>query len=78
LGTHVDIKHLSDIPRLIDRLREQLKPFGYEQEQVRSVPVRNSKNAPLYYLVYVSKHPKGSAIWKSLTRNTGKQRGFDF
>ncbi len=78
LGVPVEIKLLSDIPQLIDLLRKQLKPYGYEQEQVRSVPVRNSKNAPLYYLVYISKHPKGSEIWKSLTRNTGKQRGFGF
>jgi len=77
LGMHAEIKHLSDIPRLIDLLRIQLKPYGYEQEQVRSVAVCNSKKTPLYYLVYVSKHPKGSEIWKSLTRNSGKQRGFD-
>jgi three-Cys-motif partner protein len=78
LGVHVEIKHLSEIPKLIDVLRSQLAQFGYEQEQVRSIPVCNSKNAPLYYLVYISKHPKGSAIWKSLARNTGKQRGWDF
>lgn len=78
LGTHVDIKLLSEIPSLIDVLRAQLKPYGYEQEQVRSVSVCNSKNAPLYYLVYISKAKTGSKIWKSLTRNTGKQRGFDF
>lgn len=78
LGVHVEIKHLSDIPKLIDVLRAQLKKFGYDQEQVRSIPVCNSKNAPLYYLVYISKHPKGSAIWKSLARNTGKQRGWAF
>lgn len=78
LGTRVEIKHLSDVPGLIDVLRRQLRRFGYDQEQVRSVAVRNSKNAPLYYLVYISKHRKGSSIWKSLTRNTGRQRGFDF
>lgn len=78
LGKHVEITHLSDVPRLIDVLRAQLQPYGYQQEQVRSVSVCNSKNAPLYYLVYISKHPKGSEIWQSLARNTGKQRGFRF
>jgi three-Cys-motif partner protein len=78
LGVHVEITLLSDIPKLIENLRTQLRPFGYEQEQVRSVAICNSKKAPLYYLVYVSKHPKGSEIWKSLTKHTGVQRGFDF
>ncbi len=78
LGTHVDIAHLSEVPRLIDVLRAQLKPFGYQQEQVRSVPIQNSTNALLYYLVYISKHPKGNEIWQSLTRNAGPQRGWDF
>lgn len=60
----------ADIPRLIDVFRDQLKPYGYEQEQVRSLPIKNSKNAVMYYLVYISKHPKGSQIWADITKNT--------
>lgn len=78
VGTHVEITKLSDIPKLIDTLRSQLKPFGYDQEQVRSQPICNSKKVPLYYLVYISKHKTGSNIWKSITKHDGKQRGFGF
>lgn len=73
------VRSPADVARLIDVLRVQLQPFGYDQEQVRYHPVMNSKNAVLYYLVYVSKHSKGSQIWRDITRNTVHgQRDFGF
>lgn len=73
------VKNPADVPRLIDVFRTQLQPFGYEQEQVRALPISNSKNAIMYHLVYVSKHPKGSKIWTDITKHTVHgQRGFGF
>jgi hypothetical protein len=52
----------------IDRLKERLVEFGYQNEQVRSMPVTNSKNVVLYHLVFASKNSKGNQIWKSITQ----------
>jgi three-Cys-motif partner protein len=78
LGARVDVTRLSDLSRAIEVLRQQLERFGYEQEQVRSLPICNNNNVPLYHLVYLSKSKKGSEIWTSLVRNDGAQRGWNF
>ena len=78
-GWQSRVTSLSDVSSLIDILKEQLRDLGYGGEQVRSQPIKNSQNVPLYYLVYASKHAKGGAIWQSITRNTAAgQRGFGF
>ena len=68
-----------DAARLIDVFREQLQTLGYGSKDVRAQPIKNSSNVVLYYLVYASKHPRGDAIWKSVTKNEPSgQRGFGF
>jgi three-Cys-motif partner protein len=69
----------TDVARLIEIFKAQLATLGYLSTQVRSQPIKNGQNLPLYYLVYASKNPRGDKIWQSITRNTpGGQRGFGF
>ncbi len=64
------------VPMLIDVLREQLATLGYESERVNTLPVKAEKNLLLYHLVFASKDERGTAIWKSITKHDGPQRGF--
>lgn len=64
------------VPKLIDILREQLGAHGYESERVNTLPVHTEKNLLLYHLVFASKDERGTAIWKSITKHDGPQRGF--
>jgi len=64
-----------DTVRKIEELRGQLGQFGYQNEQVRDMPVKNSKHVILYHLVFASKSSKGNQIWKSITqRESSGQR----
>lgn len=65
-----------NVPKLIDVLREQLVALGYEGERVNTLPVHTEKNLLLYHLVFASKDERGTAIWKSITKHDGPQRGF--
>jgi len=68
-----------EVAVLVEVFKERLRRIGYGSEQVRSQPIKNSQNVTLYYLVYASKHPRGDAIWQSITRNTPSgQRGLGF
>ena len=61
-----------DVLKLLDVLREQLLPFGYQKAEVRYEPLlKNTKNAPLYHLVLVAKHGLAEKIWRSVIRTEG-------
>ncbi len=64
------VKSPGDVVKLIDVLREQLAPVGYDQKAVRSLPVLNRNKNVLYHLIYASKHVKGNAIWESIAKTT--------
>jgi three-Cys-motif partner protein len=61
-----------DVLKLLEVLREQLLPFGYQKAQVRYEPLlKNTRNAPLYHLVLVAKHGLADKIWQSVIRTEG-------
>jgi three-Cys-motif partner protein len=66
------ITEASDVVQLIDVLREQLRPLGYTDVKLNSMPIKNDMNNVLYHLVFASKHDKGDAIWQSVTRTDAK------
>ncbi|MDP3236780.1 MAG: three-Cys-motif partner protein TcmP [Myxococcales bacterium] len=72
------VRRPRDVVELIDLLRERLVEIGYQADDVRSIPVENTQGGLLYHLMFASKHSRGIEIWKSLTRHSGPQRGFDF
>lgn len=59
---------------LIDYYKSKLRHLGYvvinDSEQLVSEPlVRNTKrNAPLYRLIFASKHSLGNKIWNEVTK----------
>ena len=55
---------------LLDHYKENLGKFGYEVEEPTPEPVfKNSKDAPLYRLLFVSKHRLGNKFWVDVTKN---------
>lgn len=59
---------------LMDHYKEKLQDLGYEEafrdDEVGNEPlIRNAKRkAPLYRLLFASKHPLGRAFWHKVTR----------
>jgi three-Cys-motif partner protein len=68
-----------DVLKILEVLREQLIPFGYQRAEVRHEPLlKNTKNAPLYHLVLIAKHGLADKIWRSIIRieGSGQRRLF--
>jgi three-Cys-motif partner protein len=62
---------------LLDHYEDRLRDLGYEyfHDDIR---ITNSKEAPLYHLVFASKHPLGGTIFKNISRkNSRGQRRLD-
>ena len=59
---------------LMDYFKSKLGKMGYvvindQQQTVREPLIRNTeKNAPLYRLIFASKHPLGNKIWNEVTK----------
>ena len=70
-----DVRGARDVSKLIDHLRSSLVALGYTHEQVRSLQIMNSRNLPIYHLVYASRHNRGNAIWQSIARRTPDGQG---
>lgn len=75
LGTDAWKKRVSgakDVLKLLDVLRDQLLPFGYQKAKVCYEPLlKNKRKAPLYHFVLVAKHGLADKIWRSVTRIEG-------
>lgn len=55
---------------LLDHYKQQLAAFGYKIEDPLPEPLfKNTKDAPLYRLLFVSKHPLGNKFWTDVTNN---------
>jgi three-Cys-motif partner protein len=69
---------------LMDHYKENLAQLGYKEtrrdDEIGAEPLmRNAKNAPLYRLLFASKHTLGLGFWKQITkRNVYGQRRFEF
>lgn len=55
---------------LLDLYKQKLAGYGYVVEDPLPEPlIRNSKDAPLYRLLFVSKDPLGNKFWMDATKN---------
>lgn len=56
---------------LLDHYANRLKTIGYLGEAYPfEVVVKNTKNVPLYYLVFASRNPRGQDFWKKTIQRT--------
>ena len=56
---------------LLDYFKHRLSTLGYQEGHFPSeVPVLNTKNVPLYYLIFASKHPRGQEFWRKSIQRT--------
>lgn len=56
--------------KLLDYYKSKLSSFGYVvDDPVPEPDFRNSKNAILYRLLFISKHPLGNKFWEDVVNN---------
>ena len=73
-----DVRTAHDVPKLVDHLRNSLGKQGYSDENVRSIPIKNTKEGLLYHLVFATKDRLGNKIWNSIVsiEHTGQRNLF--
>ncbi len=55
---------------LLDHYKEKLVQLGYDAEDPLPEPLfKNIREAPLYRLLFASKHPLGNKFWNDVTKN---------
>jgi len=53
---------------ILDYFERELAQLGYRQDNVDDrILMRNSRNTPMYYMVYASKHPRGKDFWEKVS-----------
>lgn len=53
---------------LLDAYEERIRGLGYKKKDIQDrVLVRGPRNIPLYYLIFVSKHPRGKDFWDKIS-----------
>ncbi|MDP9223743.1 MAG: three-Cys-motif partner protein TcmP [Actinomycetota bacterium] len=70
-------KQKLEASRLLDVYRSQLASIGYAIDASSpAIRVDNSRRAPMYYLVFASKHAKGDEFWRKVVaqEETGQLR----
>jgi three-Cys-motif partner protein len=66
--------------RFIDYYKSKLRALGYAENEIVCEPlIRNERNAPLYHLLFASKHPLGYKFWREVTNRDmyGQKRLFE-
>jgi len=48
--------------------KERIKGLGYQTVEFKDIAIRNTLNAPMYFLLFASKNPKGLYFWKEITK----------
>jgi hypothetical protein len=55
-----------------------MRLIGYQAEKLFEEFRSTDKNLPLYYLSYYSKHPRGTAFFKEVSKRLTDQQSFGF
>lgn len=67
LGGNVSWDDLKTPRDAIRIYKNQIKELGYSTVEYKDMVVRNVKNAPMYFLLFASKNPRGLYFWKEIT-----------
>jgi len=70
MGTDFDITQLKgkEARDVIEIYKSRIRALGYGTVEHRDIHVKNTKNAPMYFLLFASKHPRGLDYWKKISK----------
>jgi len=67
LGGNVPWSELRKPLDAVNLYKERIRNLGYKAVEYKDVPVYNTRNAPMYFLFFASKDPRGTDFWKKIT-----------
>lgn len=68
LGGNVEWSKLNNPRDTVKLYKERLKDLGYQTVEFKDIVIKNTVNAPMYFLLFASKSPKGLDFWKKITK----------
>ncbi len=70
LGTDFDISKLDgkEAKDIVEIYKSRIRDLDYGTVEHRDIPVKNTKNAPMYFLLFASKHPRGLDYWQKISK----------
>lgn len=68
LGGNVDWDNIKSPQDAIKLYKERIKKLGYQTVEFKDIAIRNTLNAPMYFLLFASKNPRGLHFWKEITK----------
>lgn len=67
LGSSVDWDTIQEPLDAIKLYKERIKTLGYSTVEYKDIPIKNTKNAPMYFLFFASRSKKGIEFWRKIT-----------
>lgn len=67
LGGNVDWNELKSPRDAIKLYKKRIQELDYSTVEYKDIVIRNIKNAPMYFLLFASKNPKGIDFWKKIS-----------
>lgn len=51
---------------VIKLYKERIRKLGFQIVEFKDITIKNTKNAPMYFLLFASKNPRGLDFWKKI------------
>ena len=67
LGGNVGWAKIKSPRDVVEEFRNRLRGIGYKTVEFTDIPVSNERHAPMYFLLFASRHPRGLDFWKKIT-----------
>lgn len=67
LGGNVPWDEIKESKDAVAVFKKRIRALGYSTVEFKDIEVTNTKKAPMYFLFFASKNPKGIAFWKRIT-----------
>ncbi|MBM3251796.1 MAG: hypothetical protein FJZ11_03340 [Candidatus Omnitrophica bacterium] len=68
MGGGVDWDKLNSPHDAVKLYKERIKDLGYQTVEFKDITIRNTLNAPMYFLLFASKNPRGLHFWQEITK----------
>jgi three-Cys-motif partner protein len=70
LRSDFDISQLKgkEAKDVIEVYKSRIRELGYQTVEHRDITVTNTKNAPMYFLLFASKDPRGLDFWQKISK----------
>lgn len=68
LGDNVEWDKLKNPQDAVKLYKQRIKELDYQTVEFKDIVIKNTQNAPMYFLLFASKNTRGLYFWKEITK----------